>query len=956
MKNKLRFSTGGISSALGTVVLLLVFGVSSLMGQPYLEIIEKSNTRNFKKIVETVETYYKDKDKGKGTGYKQFKRWEEFNKYRLDANGNIMDVAKANFNEIYEYNLRQSRLGLRTEAFQGNWLAVGPTSYSNSGGWNGGIGRVNCLAIDPSNSSILYAGTPAGGLWRSLTNGNSWVSLTDGISSLGVSGIAIDPTSVATNRTLYILTGDGDGGQTSSIGVLKSINNGFTWQSTGLSWGTISGVRGYKLVMSPANSQILMAATTSGVYRTVNGGVSWTLVLSGTTYDIEFQPGTPNTVYAARNGSFSRSLDGGVTWTTITSGVPTSGRLAIAVTPANSTYVYILQGTVPATGQFGGIYRSTNSGTSFTLRSNTPNILGYSTTGNDNSSQAGYDLAIAVSPSNAEEVHTGGISCWKSTNGGTTLTYTSDWYEPGAGAGNYTHADIHALEYVGGTIYCGSDGGISRSTNAAADWVTIWNGLQILQPYRLSVDATNINKLVTGAQDNGSNRLEGGVFYHEQGADGMDCALDQTNTNTFYLSSQYGSFVRTTDNGATFTGITPSGQSGNWITPILISPTTNTTIFLGYTNLYRSTNQGTAWTNISNGLIGGGNIDHFDIATTNTNIIFLSKGTTLYKTANGGTSWSNVSAGLPVSQVISRILIDPTNANNVWVCYGGYSAGTKVYNTTNGGTTWTNISGALPNIPVNCLAFKSTAPTKLFAGTDVGAYVLDAGTWIPFNNSLPNVIIQDLEIKLGYLHAATFGRGIWRSQIDNCISSLSFSGTQQTTATFEASSFITSTANILNGSNIKYKAGSFVRLSPGFRVTSNTYTYFKASVGPCGSAFREVPEALTGLYTGPMEGVKFAETSDVDVETTAQESLSVFPNPTSSITNIEYYIQNDADVTITLMDATGRKVKDLMVSAPHGKGKYITTIDASNLAKGLYVCTLLYGTTAVSVKIEVAEE
>jgi hypothetical protein len=934
-----------------------VLSPASAWAQKHLEIIENSKTRNFKKLVEEVENYYKDKDKGKGTGYKQFKRWEHFNQYHLDSDGNIQNVAQQNFDAMYDYNLRNAREGFRTDAFQGNWIAFGPTSHVNSGGWNGGIGRVNTVVVDPSNSNIVYAGTPAGGLWRSLTGGNSWVSLTDGISSLGVSGIAIDPTSAASNRTIYILTGDGDGGDTRSVGVLRSTNNGLTWQSTGLSWITSANVRGYKLVMQPGNNQVLLAATTNGVYRTTNGGVSWTLVLSGTTYDLEYRPGTPTTVYAARSGSFLRSLDGGATWTAITSGVPTSGRFAISVTPANTNYVYLLQGTVPATGQFGGVYRSADGGATFTLRSNTPNVLGYDINGNDNANQAWYDLAIAAATSNAEEVHVGGINCWKSVNGGSTWTITSHWVETSAGAGNYTHADIHCLEFYGNTIYCGSDGAVTRSTNNATDWSIIWSGMQILQPYRISVSPTVANKVICGTQDNGSNRFEGGVMYHEQGADGMDCAIDQTNANTFYMSSQYGNFVRTTDNGVNFAGITPSGQSGAWVTPFLISPTTNTTVFVGYSNLYRSTNQGTTWTNISNGLIGGGNIAHIAIAATNTNVIFASKGTTLYRTTNGGTSWTTI-AGLPATQSIARILVDPTNANNIWVSYGGYTAGTKVYSSTNQGATWTNISGSLPNIPANCLAFKSTAPTKLFVGTDVGAYVLENGAadWTPFSNSLPNVIIQDIKISGSLMYIGTYGRGIWRSQIDNCISSLSFTGTQQATATFEASSSITSTANILNGSNIKYKAGSFVRLSPGFRVTSNTYTNFKASVGPCGSAFREVAAPLSGMYTGPMEGVKFAESDDSDAEDSSLETLVAFPNPTSTVTNLEYYIQNDADVTITLMDATGRKVKDLMVSSPHSKGKYVTTIDANNLTKGLYVCTLLYGTTAVSVKIEVAGE
>ncbi|MFZ4477279.1 MAG: hypothetical protein ACOYPR_18930 [Saprospiraceae bacterium] len=84
-----------------------------------------------------------------------------------------------------------------------------------------GLGRVNCLAVDPADANTIYAGTPADGLWRTTNAGgawspgtatDNWTPLTDGLPSIGVSGIAIDYTSPLASRVLYILTGDGDGG------------------------------------------------------------------------------------------------------------------------------------------------------------------------------------------------------------------------------------------------------------------------------------------------------------------------------------------------------------------------------------------------------------------------------------------------------------------------------------------------------------------------------------------------------------------------------------------------------------------------------------------------------------------------------------------------------------------------------------------------------------------------
>ena len=86
----------------------------------------------------------------------------------------------------------------------------------------------------------------------------------------------------------------------------------------------------------------------------------------------------------------------------------------------------------------------------------TPNILGYSTTGNDSSSQSWYDLAIAVNPSNANNTITGGVNLWRSTNGGSSNTCITNWSQP-EGSFEYVHADIHELVYntVDNKLYCG---------------------------------------------------------------------------------------------------------------------------------------------------------------------------------------------------------------------------------------------------------------------------------------------------------------------------------------------------------------------------------------------------------------------------------------------------------------------------------------------------------------------
>lgn len=124
----------------------------------------------------------------------------------------------------------------------------------------------------------------------------NWTALTDHLAVLGVSSIAIHPSN---SNVIYIATGDGDGGQTYSIGVLKSIDGGQTWTSTGLSYTVSNFVRINKLLIHPSNPNILVAASNQGIHKSTNAGVNWNQTVSGLNIrDIEFKPNNPEVIYA----------------------------------------------------------------------------------------------------------------------------------------------------------------------------------------------------------------------------------------------------------------------------------------------------------------------------------------------------------------------------------------------------------------------------------------------------------------------------------------------------------------------------------------------------------------------------------------------------------------------------------------------------------------------------------
>jgi len=498
----------------------------------------------------------------------------------------------------------------------GTWTNYGPTAITRYGtGYNSGYGRVNCIAFDPNNEAVLYIGLPQGGIWKSVDNSTNWTVLTDDLPSSGISGLVVSHSNAS---TIYALTGDGDvshggfvtgyGFRQESVGVLKSVDGGANWSKTGTFPGTLGSYFGYKLIQHPINANILFAVTTDGIFRTSNGGSSWTLEQTGIFTDIEFKPGTPNTMYAARRmtqagGTNTNPLfistDGGLTWDN--SGItclPTNAeRLAIGVSAANSNYVYLLCGPNLGSGVFRGIYRSTNSGSSFTQRCSTPNILGYPTNGSDNEDQTFYDLCIEVDPNDANEIITGGLNIWRSTDGGTTMVNETYWKDNIAAASEYVHADIHNLTYHPNNInkiFACTDGGVGLSLNDGVDWSFPSLDLHIMATYHADWYEPNNDILAVGTQDNGSNVKYGSTntYRHIYGADGFDCLIDQNNSlDIVYVANA--SIIRTTDGGLTDNPITPT--NGGTFPQLARSYIDDNDILAGDgSNVYRSTNRGTS--------------------------------------------------------------------------------------------------------------------------------------------------------------------------------------------------------------------------------------------------------------------------------------------------------------------------------------------------------------------------
>ncbi|MEL6813015.1 MAG: hypothetical protein AAFP76_16950, partial [Bacteroidota bacterium] len=237
------------------------------------------------------DAYWEGKDyKARGSGFKQFKRWENYWSYLVDSQGYL--PGSQQLWEAHQNKINNAAVANPVS----DWTSIGPTTAGAIAIGLPGIGRINAIAVDPNNEDIWYAGAPAGGIWKSTDAGDSWVNLFDNFPQIGVSGIAIDPNN---SDIIYIATGDDDAADSFSIGVYKSLDGGSTWNETGLNPGNTNiNFLMNEIVVDPSNSNIIWVATSSGLQKSIDGGDTFQVMQTGNIVDFRLKPGDPNTVYA----------------------------------------------------------------------------------------------------------------------------------------------------------------------------------------------------------------------------------------------------------------------------------------------------------------------------------------------------------------------------------------------------------------------------------------------------------------------------------------------------------------------------------------------------------------------------------------------------------------------------------------------------------------------------------
>ncbi len=698
----------------------------------------------------------------------QFDRWLWYWNSHTDENGFIVPTMKTWTEwQTYLHQSAQQNQFAKTSGVSSNWTFQGPSQALTG---NFGLGRINCIAFHPVDTNTIWIGSAGGGPWKSTDNGSTWTPMYNNLPVIGVSDIDINPLNP---NTMYICTGDGDGGDTHSVGVFKSTDGGNTWDTTGLQWNTSSLYNANSLVINPLDTNTVLVASTVGIYRSLDAGAHWIKVKQGVFKQIVYNPADTSVLYAATYNSANifRSADGGATWQQITT-ASNIMRIALAVTPANPAIVK----AVFSNTAYGleGIYSSSDSGKTFVKICSDSGCANNILSGNAHldanacGGQGWYDLCITINPTDSNQVLVGGVNTYQSTNGGLSWSIVTQWTSSLPGV-KLIHADKHFMAFnplTPSILYQGNDGGIFRALNPASQlWTDLSNGLAITQFYRVAV--SNIAPYaIGGAQDNGCKMVNNGFLTQLTGADGMECQMDYTDTNTFYTSSQYGSINRTQDHGAHYTNISNNISSpaptGAWVTPFMLYPQISSGILAGFNKVYLSTDYGQTWNSISPAFYITTYIDRITTPLLNSDYIYVMVNNGLRYSPDFGNTWHNI---VNTGGTLSDIVADPKIDTILWATYSGYGAN-KVGKYSVPSNTWTYYNTGLPDIPVNCMAIDSSSGTQ-YIGTDMAVFYKDTSMtqWALYNNNLPNVVIDDMGINYttNELWAATFGRGFWKT-------------------------------------------------------------------------------------------------------------------------------------------------------------------------------------------------
>ncbi|MGE4069771.1 MAG: WD40/YVTN/BNR-like repeat-containing protein [Lysobacterales bacterium] len=671
------------------------------------------------------------------------------------------------------------------------------------------VGAVSAVAPHPTDPAILYVAAVNGGIWRS-NNANaanpSWTRLFDTGPSLSMSSLRFDPTD-ASGQTLLAGTGlisslGSTGG--ARTGVFRTVDGGSSW--TVLNGGGTLNNLSIRAVAPRGN--VLMAATSQGLYRSTDTGASFSLVSgaggsglpSGNTTDVVGDPGNNSLLYTVVFGSASpgiyRSTDTGASWARVSDAatdalINAGSRGLMAVGQSSNVFLAV----VGTNGRLSAVVRSANGTSGWT-------DLGVPTTAEEAGAligvhpggQGGIHLSIAADPTNSNIVYIGGDRqpyfseaapgsgvffpnslgaqdySGRLFRGDAAQAPASRWValtHSGTSNNSSPHADSRSMAFdAAGDLIESDDGGVykrlsPRSTTGT--WVSLNGDLEVTEYHGIAYDGL-ADRVIGGAQDTGTSEQQqvgSRVFNSIHTGDGGDTAVDDISSVT--VSSRYSSFQnlssfrrRTYDTanvfqGQTFPSRTPingsPALSPQFYTPITVNRVNGLRLLFGANNgVYESLDQGSTVNRISTVRVNAFAGDPLEYGVNgNAELVYLASGAGVYlRTSAGGPLNLVNTIG---SATIVDVAIDPAQPAKMFALQAS-----TVSFSDNSGASYSNITGNLGTFAPGALRSMVYVPRPsgdvLVVGADRGAYYASASSgfsnWQMLGTGLPYAPVFEL--------------------------------------------------------------------------------------------------------------------------------------------------------------------------------------------------------------------
>jgi photosystem II stability/assembly factor-like uncharacterized protein len=594
------------------------------------------------------------------------------------------------------------------------WTKTGPYAPGSNG---------IALAIDTQDTYTVYLST-TGGVFKTVNGGLDWVPAGRGLEASAFR-LAVDSHFRSTvYAALY------------QLGVFRTVDGGATWRPINGGLGSLSGTAASALAVDPSTPRTVYAGISPrGVFKSSDGGESWVQILGsngeGAAYlsitDIVVDRADPSTLYVATSKGMYKTVDGGLRWTSqnegldlVENGYGDSAVLALALDAQSSRTLYA--------GTTKGLFKTSNGGESWN-RAGAGLPAGF------------HPIAIAAHGTSVyASVHNQGL--FRSVDAGTS------WFPTNAGLGSIV-SDLEIDPRQPATVYA-TEGAIAKTTDGGATWRRLDGSFRSVRTWRVMFDPAVPSRVyaateagVFRSEDSGA-RWTPSNFVLPYGGIGS-LAIDPRDPSTLYATSSYApALFRSRDRGATWVradlGL-PENQTFYPLTVVSTPPTSTIYVGVGYSGVWRSTNEGENWTSL-----GPSGITISSLTVHPLNPLVLYVGTSdgdIFRTSDGGASWTMLYR--QYSRGVYSIAIDPLDPRVLYAGWGysgaapgGFVPPGGVLRSADGGTTWRVLEGG-PSWSIGVVVLDPRRPRRIFAGGLYGSFRSNDGgqTWASLSDGLP---------------------------------------------------------------------------------------------------------------------------------------------------------------------------------------------------------------------------